>query len=45
MILPVVLYGCETLSPRRIFVTEREDVAGGWKDYIMRNFIISMLLG
>jgi hypothetical protein len=53
IILPVVLYGCETWSLtlreehrltaffnkvlRRIFEPKREEVAGGWKNYIMRH--------
>ena len=47
--MPVVLYGCETLSLtlrvfenrmlRRISEPKREKVMGEWRDYIMRHFI------
>jgi hypothetical protein len=53
--LPVLLYGCETLFLtlreehrlrvfengvlRRIFEPKRDEVTGGWKNYIMRSFI------
>jgi hypothetical protein len=59
IILPVLLYGCETWCLalgevhrlkvfenrvlRRIFGSKREEVAGGWKDCIMRSFISRML--
>jgi hypothetical protein len=54
IILPVVLYGCETWSLtlskeqenrvlRRIFGPKREEVAGGWRNYIMRSFITCAL--
>jgi hypothetical protein len=56
IVLPVVLYGCETWSLtvreehklrmfenrvlRRIFGPKRGGVTGGWRNCIMRNFII-----
>jgi hypothetical protein len=49
IILPVVLYGCETFSlilkeihrlrVLRIFGPKRDQVTGGWRKCIMRNFI------
>jgi len=59
VILPFVLYGCETWSLtlreehrlrmfenrilRRIFGLKTEEVARGWKNYIMKSFIICTL--
>jgi hypothetical protein len=31
IILPVILYGCETWSLRRIFGPRREEVTGDWR--------------
>jgi hypothetical protein len=31
IILPVVLYGCETWLLRRIFLPKRDEVTGGWR--------------
>jgi hypothetical protein len=60
IILPVVLYGCETWSLtlreehklrvfenrvlRRIFGPKRDEVTGGWRNYIMKSFITCTLL-
>jgi hypothetical protein len=59
IILPVVLYGCETWSLtlreehrlrvfenkvlRRIFGPKRDEVTGGWRNCIMRSFVICTL--
>jgi hypothetical protein len=59
MILPVILYGCETWSLtlreehrlsmfenkvlRRIFGPKRDEVTRGWRNCIMRSFVICNL--
>jgi hypothetical protein len=59
IILPVILYGCETWSLilreehklrmfenrmlRRIFGVKRYGVVGGWRNCIMRSFMICTL--
>jgi hypothetical protein len=60
IILPVVLYGCETWPLtlreehrlrvfenrvlRRIFGPKRDEVTGGWRNYIMKSFTTCTLL-
>jgi hypothetical protein len=59
IILPVILYGCETWSLtlneehrlrmfenkvlRRILGPKRDEVTGGWRNCIMRSFVICIL--
>jgi hypothetical protein len=34
---------CENRELRRIFRTKREEVTGGWKDFVMKIFVIFTL--